>query len=706
STVEFFIGNNRSQPVLLLKEALSPRGRYDLLTKADGVLPLEGSTHVSIACDGKPSRLCYLTLLSTVKHGVRVITIKDRYIFVNKSKEDLSLRTVAIVDSDTKFDKSSLVPKIQMVPASQSDSSASVQAIEFWDVPRYDQSPPSMNHVQYLSFTFANIGTSKKSWRNWTQFVPIDTKLPRHSVAMPIRNVDQSNGSIDRKDPLAYVVTVMEANGVVYIMVDVNPMPRIIIHNNCSFPLHYGQGLIQDCTEEMVTVVEEQDMLSPLPLVEAHRSTCYEFPHVQSQFPQFNNQNQIQPKLHICIARDLDTVYLKQEEKVEQWSDEINIGEFGGQRSEIMILSHGGYVFVNSRTVGACTHVFIEELSMEGQTGQRSKLGVPSLLRQETEAESPMDITIEGSVMASRVCFVLMDELHNRVSSTEVLRFMMDDVHLAYFPLVKPDHPTTMQQGVQFAVRTAQIDNQLFQQGAFDFPVLLMAQHKIPSRDESEFAVLPISAASEHSYQTSIFAVRLIFEMDQFRSVSCLHDVTVSVKPLTLFMEDQFIYQMVRVISSYKIPHELKQPIKSKFPKSGDQLEPMRWKDVPAEAKSLSLALINPLAVNHLRIKPLTILASAHASLKVYLASDHTSLSFGQFRCGPVFTTTRQLVQCLTMHYASGALFKAVEHVCIGMSSSEKIRHSVFYVAWVHTSVLCISMDTVRTAVERQSKNW
>lgn len=70
-------------------------------------------------------------------------------------------------------------------------------------------------------------------------------------------------------------------------------------------------------------------------------------------------------------------------------------------------------------------------------------------------------------------------------------------------------------------------------------------------------------------------------------------------------------------------------------------------------------ALVRPVRLQRLTIQPVSLLVSIHASLKLYIASDHTPLSFSLFERGPVCTTARQLVHALAMHYAAGALFRA-----------------------------------------------
>lgn len=97
---------------------------------------------------------------------------------------------------------------------------------------------------------------------------------------------------------------------------------------------------------------------------------------------------------------------------------------------------------------------------------------------------------------------------------------------------------------------------------------------------------------------------------------------------------------------------------------------------VPTETSALltqvlqsARALVRPVRLQRLTIQPVSLLVSIHASLKLYIASDHTPLSFSLFERGPVCTTARQLVHALAMHYAAGALFRA------GTCRTEGVTH-------------------------------
>lgn len=72
-------------------------------------------------------------------------------------------------------------------------------------------------------------------------------------------------------------------------------------------------------------------------------------------------------------------------------------------------------------------------------------------------------------------------------------------------------------------------------------------------------------------------------------------------------------------------------------------------------------ALRSPIGLQQLTILPISLTASVHASLKMFISLDQTRLKFQRYETGPIYATHRQLGQALTLHYTSGALFKAGE---------------------------------------------
>lgn len=105
--------------------------------------------------------------------------------------------------------------------------------------------------------------------------------------------------------------------------------------------------------------------------------------------------------------------------------------------------------------------------------------------------------------------------------------------------------------------------------------------------------------------------------------------------------------------------------------------------------------LVQPVRLQRVTIQPISLLVSIHASLKLYIASDHTPLSFSLFERGPVCTTARQLVHALAMHYAAGALFRA------GTCCTQPFTHISFHSPkpHFHFKLACVSRIDARAVL-------
>ncbi|KAG5856961.1 hypothetical protein ANANG_G00013470 [Anguilla anguilla] len=143
-----------------------------------------------------------------------------------------------------------------------------------------------------------------------------------------------------------------------------------------------------------------------------------------------------------------------------------------------------------------------------------------------------------------------------------------------------------------------QVDNQLYNRASFHFPVLLCQEQRAEPAPWTRDANPTVSPHALEEYRGACFLrLGLTLSGDEWR----VDQVAFQLKPARLYLEDTF----------------------------------------------------------KLSIQPVSLLVSIHASLKLYIASDHTPLSFSLFERGPLCTTARQLVHALAMHYAAGALFRA-----------------------------------------------
>ena len=183
-----------------------------------------------------------------------------------------------------------------------------------------------------------------------------------------------------------------------------------------------------------------------------------------------------------------------------------------------------------------------------------------------------------------------------------------------------------------------QVDNQLYSDGRFDFGVLLKTKHKY---DDDVYLTPEASLQSDVCFQ---FVLGL--EMDDDIGANIAY-VQLKMKDTEVFVEDQFLYEILHRMRSYA-------PASQRI--SRPTITSQR---LPSVVRAQMNLLRSPVGMRNLEIHGFAILASIHASLKVYIAVDRTLLSFNQFETGPVFASSKQIIEALTMHFTSGALFKA-----------------------------------------------
>ena len=85
------------------------------------------------------------------------------------------------------------------------------------------------------------------------------------------------------------------------------------------------------------------------------------------------------------------------------------------------------------------------------------------------------------------------------------------------------------------------------------------------------------------------------------------------------------------------------------------------WKPTEQFLKVLDItqSSIQPFLMGELKITPVTLNVTLHASVKLFLSVDDSPLSLGHFHLSPVFLPTSALIQKLTYHYVTAALFNS-----------------------------------------------
>ncbi|XP_032691389.1 vacuolar protein sorting-associated protein 13B isoform X2 [Odontomachus brunneus] len=198
-----------------------------------------------------------------------------------------------------------------------------------------------------------------------------------------------------------------------------------------------------------------------------------------------------------------------------------------------------------------------------------------------------------------------------------------------------------------------QLDNQLFDQGGFDFPVVLISQNPLPSREMVFYSNNCLITNMEQIKRDSLIAIEYAWEVNGNMIAS--KEYRMKIAPISAYIEDTYITQLLDYATSM-IPPRL---ILSDSPKRMQTVAVSNAAYIPDYIMIDSKILSRPLRLQNFVIEPLSILLSVHTSVRLYVALDHSPLYFGIFERKNLLTTPYRLGNALTMHYLSGAIFGA-----------------------------------------------
>ncbi|KAE8599301.1 hypothetical protein XENTR_v10017132 [Xenopus tropicalis] len=618
---------HKSVAVRLVHDMTSPKWK-DADNGEVVTLDEEGFVDANIKLGAFPGhqKLCQFCISSMVQNGIQILQIEDKTTIINNTslKVFYSPQISAIQQSSEEEYvpvPDSAVFSINPVGENQI---AKPNPIPCWDVvsdvsqSSAETSPSPLQKYILLSLCPSVGGGNTQCW---SLPAVIRQEYPRQSVAVPVG--DCGGSGLCTK---AIVLTYQEHLGLTYLTLTEDPCPRIIIRNRCTVAL-----LLKENIKEMPKF---EVYCRRIP---AECSLHHELYHQVSSFPD-------------CKTKDLlPSIYLKvlsHEDTATEWSDLIDINNQGTQ---VVFLTGYGYVYVD--IVQHCGTVIIT-LAPEGRAGPV----LTSLNRSQSQS-------VMVKFFITQLSLGIFDDVTNAKTSSELLRLTLDNVFFSVTPVssylrqpcleLQADITcgSTLFYSLEMYCGDLQVDNQLYNKSNFHFPVLVCQEERSDSARWAKSNGFQMSTKELEAFKESSF-VKFFVSLSVEHEAYDLNELSFEMKPSRLYLEDTFVYYVKTLFDTYlpdsKIPHSA-----VKFP--GPKVNHL----LPEQVRLYALALVNPVKLRKLTVQPVNLLVSIHASLKLYIASDHTPLSFSVFERGPIFTTARQLVHALAMHYAAGALFRA-----------------------------------------------
>ncbi|KAI5620879.1 vacuolar protein sorting-associated protein 13B-like, partial [Silurus asotus] len=604
---------HKSEAIHLLHDLTSPRwtevGGAEVLS-----LDEEGHVDADIILGAQPKqKLCQFCVSSSVRYGIQILQIEDKTIVVNNTKHTINYKALLsehpVSAPDQPYSPSHT--SVWTIGPGSEAGSPSKCAVPCWDVLKESSSEEHAPLLAQKQILLSCMTESKQDEKLWSLPVSVRSDLPRRSMAVPIQQ-DADNSLTTR----ALVVTHLEHLGINYIAVSEDPCPRMLIHNRCPRALLLKENLKEPARAEVLCCTLP-------PMCSVHHELYYH----SSTFPECRQRDTL-PTVVLSIASDPPSPMATP--TAPKWTDEIDINSPGTQ---VTALPGFGCLYV---TVAYQSGTMILTLAPESS----DDAGI-------TRHHRVCNQMLSCRANLSEVSIVLCDDITSPSGSVELLRLTMSKV-LVVLPLPEPtlhDKPTSQGHHVQVLCGSLQVDNQLYSCSSFHFPVLLCQEQIIDTDSwvgDKDLIINPETL--EELRKTCFLCVGLTLSSNGYG----LEQVSFKLKPARIYLEDTFIYYLKTLFHTY-VPAST----------SGNKSVSGGSGIIPAQVHQSMFTLVYPVQLQRLLIEPVSLLISIHASLKLYIASDHTPLSFSIFERGPLFTTPRQLIHALTLHYAAGTLFRA-----------------------------------------------
>ncbi|XP_063958387.1 intermembrane lipid transfer protein VPS13B-like [Lytechinus pictus] len=583
-------------------------------------------------------KVVHVVMQSTVKHQIRILTIRPRFVFRNNSKHDLKIRMVNLRSEEKIVIQANTIQAVT-VPSKSSEHTPHLK----WGSPACSQPTGSFH---YLSLALCDQSAAEGAWLDeWSAWFKVDSDFPRVPLTLPITKPSKTFQSKNIVT-CPMVAMVYCHQGMTYVTFDLDPSPKVLVINRCPFPVHIGHSQEHTKVEEALEIEEEFSPMPKIPIVPS-ASVIHYNPPLDAQSKQSNVH-----KFHFAIAKPPGSVTVPSSQslmeggsKVEgqQWSEAVDIVDScNPTRSEIVSMPSGGYLLVATECVGTLIHIFVDSLNSRDEQVEESQVDPPQ---------------ISQSIGTAGIVVKVMNDQTPGLEVKEVLRVTAKGV--SFLMVAREDLKRTKALHalhlLTFSVAEIQIDNQSQDGGGYDFPVVFRGHERsednfLPDIDHNH-QLTPerwynfVYAGAQENRESSFLWVHVFVEGNEGFG-DRLRNAEVAIHNMEVYIEDQFLRNAKSLVETYS-PSGLVQ--KAPSARSGPPLMVTVAMD----------ALRSPIGLQQLTILPISLTASIHATLKMFISLDQTRLQFQRYETGPIYATHRQLGQALTLHYTSGALFKA-----------------------------------------------
>uniref|UniRef100_A0A0C9QMT7 VPS13B protein n=1 Tax=Fopius arisanus TaxID=64838 RepID=A0A0C9QMT7_9HYME len=618
-----------------LQLASSEWNRGFIMPQISGLIPVDGTIKVNIDCGTRGT--CCLVVNSSVQEEIRTIRVMSSHIFCNFTNHRLIISTLSACPSSSgvhipeNLDLSSR----ECLPSSLKKEGIPISQWHHLTEP----DTPGKNQIPFI---LLNAGFG------WSCPSRVEQGISRNCLAIPL---DDSS--------IPIVITTQKDKDVTYVVASYDEHPQLLIINKCSFDLIIRQSNSSRCSFEV-----DSPPFSWSCCVPSGKSRYYTTPNVGRLIPDAANARETKCFLHLS-SKDNDWFKIIDlpVEKPIRFDQYLQIDT---QRDlKIMVESRGHTVHINiepKSEIEVSVKDIRSRLVLEGISPRSSDHNRPAEVAGIIENPS---ICLTDGLFDEKIPLKCPDEDDEKFLTLYIkginLAISLDTadsnqrIEVATFYLLHTiiNITSTMKcLSLGIMIGDLQFDNQMFDQGGFDFPVVLISQ-KPSIKLEKSFVSSSLENCMSELRKGSLFSLECLWERIDGRN-AC-KNVHVRISPINIYIEDKYVTQLLEYATSMVRPCCIM---------SGDSiiLQSLVAKEtinIPTNVIIDAGIMSSPLRIQGLMIEPISILLSVHTSVRLYVALDHSPLHFGVFERENLFTTPYRLGNALTMHYLSGAIFGA-----------------------------------------------
>ena len=590
-----------------------------------GIIHLHGTMMYKMKSSQSSS--AFITLVSDVVEGIRVLTIKPTFVVNNQVESPLCIKPILSTSETSGNDES--VKTTMMEEA--------ICPLYYW----FSSEQQPSNNIPHL----VRLSGDSVHWSSELT-VPLDEDT-RRCVTVPSPSEDTAN--------IPIILMTQRAESQVFIVVRQDERPQIKLHNLLTEKIIFKE----EGSKSYEEVSSQQSLFLTMPWLSG--GFPYIEQHKQSKKLQFSLENNAwsagvdvtvtqetfirlpglgDVRLTVECLQPTGHVYIEPVSHLEVAARDIRARFESPPTTPLSPLSPASTVYVSPNTTySSLPSPDIEKFSdclLYGEDMKKTSSRRPSTSSSFSVIGKPVKKTGHFiSVKCSELSFAITDDLCFEDDFQEIIRMTLSNIEVLCRP--RTDYSTLFKTlggqnaedlDVSVKISDFQVDNQMFKRGLYHFPVLLCGQDHSRGGDQT-FSLIEmdfIFSTCEESVYTKDFHLKC--------------------QPMSVNFEDILFYKLQEYANIFLQPVDGTQTL----------AEPT---EIPQSVIYSCASASQLIYFNKITIEEMNLRVSVHASLKVYVGLEDSMINLSKFENSAVWSTWYSLGHRLSMHYLSGALFKA-----------------------------------------------